>query len=80
MEPAIAAPTKRTIGLKATSRGAAGVATITRISFSEDDDHGPLEAHISVRYGPEAQARQEGHDGRPLARDVRTPRAGERRA
>lgn len=44
-------PGKRTIGLKATNRGAAGVATITRISYSEDDD-GPPEAHISVRYGP----------------------------
>ena len=55
-----APPSKRTIGLKATKRGAAGVATITRISFSEDDE-GPPEAHVSVRYGPKPRKDKQGH-------------------
>lgn len=53
-------PGKRTIGLRATTRGAAGVATITRISYSEDDQ-GPPEAHISVRYGPKPKKDSKGN-------------------
>lgn len=50
----------RQIGLKATKDGgAAGVATITRISFSEDDE-GPPEAHVSVRYGPKPRKNKHG--------------------
>lgn len=48
------------IGLKATKDGgAAGVATITRISFSEDDE-GPPEARVSVRYGPKPRKDKKG--------------------
>jgi len=48
------------IGLKATKDGgAAGVATITRISFSEDDE-GPPEARLSVRYGPKPRKNNKG--------------------
>lgn len=51
---------RRTVGLKATKDGgAAGVATITRISFSEDDE-GPPEAHVSVRYGPKPKRDKKG--------------------
>jgi hypothetical protein len=53
-----AAPGRRTIGLKPTRKGAAGVATITRISFSEDDDR--PEAHVSVRYGPKPRKDKKG--------------------
>lgn len=54
-------PSRKTIGLKATKRGAAGVATITRISFSEDDDgNGPDEARVSVRYGPKPRRDKKG--------------------
>lgn len=58
-EAPAAVGSRRTIGLKATKRGAAGVATITRISFSEDDE-GPPEARVSVRYGPKPRKDKKG--------------------
>lgn len=53
-------PMRGAIGLKATKEGgAAGVATITRISISEDDG-GPPEAHVNVRYGPKPRKDKKG--------------------
>ena len=69
-----AAPGRKTIGLKPTSKGAAGVATITRITFREDED-GPPEASVEVRYGPKPKRDKHGMTiGRyPETSDLRLP-------
>jgi hypothetical protein len=72
---------KSSIGLKATKDGgAAGVATITRISFSEDDE-GPPEARVSVRYGPEPKRDKKGMaiGPWPESSDLRVPASVARR-